>query len=155
MNRVDFGKFKLLLCHHARASTGPSTRTGGRQPRHGAFVNKVSFEFRKCGEYSKHEPVRRCRGIDIAGQYLEPNAPFLQIAHQANDMRKRTADTIELPYNEGVTVPSDVERFCQTGALSRATRAHVAIDPLAPSSLQFVALKIELLFAGLYAHVAN
>jgi hypothetical protein len=39
--------------------------------------------------------------------------------------------------------------------LSCPTRAQVVIDPLASGTRQSVALKVEILFAGRYAHVAN
>jgi hypothetical protein len=118
-------------------------------------VDEVALKLGERREDSEYEPAGRRGGVHVAGQHLEPDPALLQIADKADDMGQRAADAIELPYNKSVAIPGDVERLGKAGTLGRPPRTDIVIDPLASSPFQCVALEIEVLLPGRYAHVAD
>jgi hypothetical protein len=80
---------------------------------------------------------------------------WAQITDKIDDMGQRAADAIELPHNESVSIPGNVERLGKAGTLGRPSRADIFIDPLASNPFQRITLEIKVLLPGRYAHVAD
>ena len=110
-----------------------------------ALVDEVTLELSERREDTKHEPAGGGRGIDVAGEHLQPDAVFLQIADEADDVGERAADPIQFPDHKSIALASNVERLGEARPLGRAARTHVVVDPLAPCATESIALKVEAL----------
>ncbi len=73
----------------------------------------------------KQELALRRGGVHQLSQRTEANAARLEIGHRREEMRQRSSEPIQLPYDQAVAGPDEFERFGEA-----STFAAAAADPI-------------------------
>ncbi len=81
--------------------------SGGGEAGEGAFAEHVSFQLGEGGHHGEEELPFPGGGVSAgqpAGEDAEPDAALVQIIGEGEDLLDRSAETIELPDAQRVTV---------------------------------------------------
>ena len=62
-------------------------------------MDQVALELGQRREDAEHQPAGGGRGVDVAGQHLQPDAALVQIADEADDVGQRAAEPVEMGYS--------------------------------------------------------
>ena len=135
--RVEFGWAPAL----------PAAGAGRLKTGAGAFADQVAFELRQRAEDVEHERATGRAGVDRLGQGTELHSPFVEYGHQVDQVPHAPAEPVELPHDDGVALPQEVEHVVEFGTVRPRAGRHVGEDPVAPGLLECVLLQISGLVA--------
>ena len=93
--------------------------------------------------------------VDGISQAHEMDALFLEVAHKVHELLDAPAKPVELPDDEGVALPEDVERLLESRAVSDLPAHYVVEDLVASGACQRFVLNVETLVLGRDTGVAD
>jgi hypothetical protein len=89
-----------------------------------------------------------CGGVQLLLQGLEVDALSLEMPDRLNEVLQGTAEPVQAPHNEGISLTEVSERLCKAWATRTGTRGPVGENPLTAGSSERVLLEREGLVKG-------
>ena len=85
-----------------------------------SFLNQGPFELRKRAKNVEQELALRRGGIHLLGQRTKGDAAVLESGHCGEEMRQRSAKSVQLPNDQAVAGLDESQRFGQAGPITAA-----------------------------------
>ena len=116
---AKFGDLRLRFSHcrlsqpelrrrHLRLATSTSApRARGRESGFGPLDNEFTFELCQCREDAKHKPAVGRGRVDVGAlpcQNFQTNPALGEVVHGVDKVAQVTAEAIEFPDREGITL---------------------------------------------------
>jgi hypothetical protein len=130
----------------ARAEASPAPR---------ALPNQVALKLSQGGEDVEDEPAGRGVRLDAFREGHEPDSPALQVAHNPNQVRQRSAEAVEPPDHQDIPRPERLEAAFELWPCGRLSRGVLLVDERAAVATEGVELQIEVLVIGRDAGVSD
>jgi hypothetical protein len=120
-------------------------------------MDEIAFELGQGDGDAEHKPTGGSFGVNVAREHLQAETALLEIADKADDVRQRTADAVEFPDDEGVTVPRDIKGSMEPGTFGRPAGTDILVDAVGHHAglQQGIMLQVEALIGGGDPHVPD
>ena len=96
-----------------------------------------------------------CRGINLLGETFKADIPVVKLGNPFNEIFEGSAKPVKPPDHEGIPVPDVGECLSQAFALGFGAADGIREDFQTAGSIESVLLKMQVLFSGGDAGVAD
>src|SRR5208337_854721 len=128
---------------------------GRLEPGPGPLADDVPLELGQGGEDVEDQLPAAGGRVDALLEASEADLPFLEMSHGLDEVPDAAAQAVELPDDEGVTLPEVCEGLIESRPCGTGTTGLVGEEPLAAGAIQGVGLEIEALLEGGDACIAD
>ena len=138
----------LSRIHFCRAAAISSSCPRGSEPGLSSLTDKFPLKFRQGAEYVEDQFASAGGGVHALAQALKADFAGGESIYGLDEMLQGTAEPVQLPHDQRVSVAGVINGFGQTFAGINGAAGNVAEDFFAPGLLESILLQIRILVGG-------